>query len=97
MAPHGAGPDPAADFEPCHDCGYDLVTDEGERGCHYYTCPYLPEQLDVHCPRCNYNFLTDETEPACGTTASCDFAQDEAPERVQNVRAWVARRVASAG
>lgn len=77
------------DFTPCPTCTLDIVTGEGQRACHYYVCPYLPEELDVSCPRCSYNFITDETRPACGEPPSCDFALYEAPQRVENLGLWL--------
>ena len=76
-------------FEPCPTCAYDLATGEGERACHYYVCPYLPEELNVRCPRCNYNFVTDDIHPECGEPPRCEFAQQEAPQRVENLRIWL--------
>jgi hypothetical protein len=75
-------------FEPCADCTFDFATGEGERSCHYGTCPNLPDALDVRCPQCYYNFVTRDTVPACGESPSCDFALEEAPERVRNLTAW---------
>jgi hypothetical protein len=57
-------------FRTCEHCDYDFATDEGERGCHYYGCPSLPEELDVWCPTCLYNFMVDDGNPACGETPS---------------------------
>lgn len=75
-------------FRQCPQCGYDLLTGEGERGCHYYGCPYLPESLDVTCPTCVYNFATEDGNPECSDPPSCDFAVNVAPDRVANVREW---------
>jgi hypothetical protein len=77
-------------FDPCPECTFDLVTGEGERSCHYYTCPNLPEELDVRCPRCFFNFMARDTTPGCGERPSCDFAVHEAPQRVANLTAWQA-------
>jgi hypothetical protein len=86
-------------FEPCPQCTLDLATGEGQRSCHYYTCPYLPDALDVSCPTCLFNFMTRDTVPGCGDPPTCAFALDEAPERVANLTAWLARhgRTAPAG
>lgn len=77
-------------FEACADCEWDFVTGEGERSCHYGGCPYLPMELDVRCPQCLYNFYTGEGEPGCGAEPTCDFARDEAPQRVETLHVWMA-------
>ena len=77
-------------FTKCTHCSYDFVTGEGERTCNYGACAYLPEELDVTCPTCNHNFVTRETRRACEGGEPCDFALNEAPQRVANVRAWQA-------
>jgi ssDNA-binding Zn-finger/Zn-ribbon topoisomerase 1 len=76
-------------FRQCPSCSYDLATREGERGCHYYDCPYLPEELDVTCPRCRYNFFTDDGNPGCVDPPACKFARKEAPQRVDTLRRWL--------
>lgn len=81
---------PIPSFRRCPGCGYDLVTHEGERGCHYYACPYLPEELDTTCPVCVYDFTRQDGNAECGDPPSCEFALKEAPIRVANVRAWAA-------
>jgi hypothetical protein len=83
-------------FTQCADCTYDLLTGEGERTCHYYTCPYLPEELDVTCPTCTYNFVTRDTHRACEGGPACDFARDEAVQRMHNLRAWAERHAVTA-
>lgn len=75
-------------FRQCPQCGYDLLTREGERACHYYACPYLPEELDASCPTCMYDFVIQDGNAECGDPPSCEFALTEAPRRVANVRAW---------
>jgi hypothetical protein len=77
-------------FRTCEHCDYDFATDEGERGCHYYGCPSLPEELDVWCPTCLYNFMVDDGNPACGETPRCEFAVQVAPKRVAALRQWLA-------
>lgn len=59
----------------CPGCEYDIVTGEGERGCNWYDCPYLPEDLKVFCPHCNFNFATEEGSPRCGYPPSCKWAE----------------------
>ena len=53
------------DFTTCPHCGLDLGTGEGERGCAWGDCPYVPEELDVYCPQCRFNFVTQEGNPPC--------------------------------
>lgn len=79
-------------FQLCEHCNYDFRTDEGERGCHYYSCPGLPEELDVWCPTCRYNFMVRDGNPDCGTVPRCDFARTEAPQRVRALKAWLTLR-----
>ncbi len=76
-------------FQQCALCEYDFATDEGERACHYYECPYLPEVLDVRCPTCLYNFAVDDGNPECGDPPDCTFAREVAPERVIALRHWM--------
>ncbi|HEX9889916.1 MAG TPA: hypothetical protein VGA69_10590 [Nitriliruptorales bacterium] len=82
-------------FRPCAECEYDIRTGEGERSCHWYACPYLPEELDVFCPTCNYDFFTREGAPECGATPRCEYAVNVAPQRVANVRDWTAMQPGS--
>lgn len=54
-------------FRQCLGCGYDIATGDGESGCSWGECAYLPEELDVFCPNCRFNFLTREgTRGAAG-------------------------------
>lgn len=78
-------------FRTCSSCAYDVATGEGERTCHYYACPMLPEELNVVCPLCLYNFFTGEGSPACGEPPSCAFALDEAAERLEMLARWLER------
>jgi hypothetical protein len=78
-------------FNQCPFCTYDLATGEGDRACHYYTCPYLPDLLDVTCPECRFNFFTGEGEAGCGPDPSCEFARTEAPIRVAALTEWLER------
>ena len=80
--------DRAIAWQQCVVCSYDIRTGEGERNCHYYACPLLPEELDVFCPTCNYDFYTREGSPECGPTPRCDYARTVAPRRVATVREW---------
>jgi hypothetical protein len=81
--------DKALAFHQCPFCSYDLTTGEGERSCHYYDCPYLPDLLDVACPDCRYNFFTKEGDANCGDPPRCDFARNEAPVRVETLKKWL--------
>ncbi len=76
-------------FQVCEACNYDFRADEGERGCHYYGCPNLPEELDVWCPTCRYNFMTRDGNPECGGTPRCDHAREVAPVRVRALHQWL--------
>lgn len=77
-------------FHQCEGCGYDFLTDEGERGCHWGECPYLPEEIDVWCPTCRYDFVIEDGNPECGDPPSCRFAREVAPLRVATLKAWLA-------
>jgi hypothetical protein len=79
-------------FQTCELCSYDFRTDEGERGCHYYECPYLPDALDVWCPTCRYNFMIRDGNPECGDTPRCAFARTIAPVRVAALDEWLRSR-----
>jgi hypothetical protein len=79
-------------FQPCEGCSYDIATGEGERSCHYYGCPYLPEELDVRCPDCGYDAFTGEGAASCSDPPTCSFVRDVAPTRVATVREWMALR-----
>ncbi len=84
-------------FTQCELCNYDLMTGEGERGCHYYDCPNLPEELDVRCPICLFNFAIGDGNPDCSYPPSCDFAREVAPTRVANLVRWMAARAERLG
>ena len=77
-------------FRQCEWCSYDFRTDEGERGCHYYECPNLAEELDVWCPICRYNFMVRDGNPTCSDPPGCRFARWVAPRRVRALEAWLA-------
>jgi rubredoxin len=79
-------------FMRCELCSYDFRTDEGERSCHYYECPSLPEELDVWCPTCRYNFMVEDGNPECGDPPNCAFARTVAPARVRALNEWLAIR-----
>ena len=79
----------ARTFHQCELCAYDFAHDEGERGCHYYDCPELPEELDVWCPTCRYNFMTRDGNAECNDPPTCDFARRVAPQRVAALEAWL--------
>lgn len=79
-------------FKQCPFCEHDIATGEGERGCHYYDCPYMPEALDTRCPTCLYNFATDDLVPACGDPPTCEFALNVAPQRLEALAYWLEHR-----
>lgn len=81
--------DAALDFAQCPACQHDMATREGATDCHYFGCPYLPDELNVVCPTCHYNFYSDETVPGCGDPPTCDFARDEAPDRLAALQVWL--------
>jgi len=75
-------------FVQCPGCGYDLVTGEGQRGCSWGDCPYLPLELDVFCPNCRFNFLTLVGNTQCGHPRTCELGA-EARSHVENLRSWL--------
>lgn len=74
-------------FEKCPTCGYDIATGEGERGCQYGDCPYLPEELNVFCDDCRFDFFTGEGNPPCDDPMTCANGA-AAREHVANVKHW---------
>jgi hypothetical protein len=82
-------------FEKCPGCGLDILTGEGERGCAWGDCPYLPEELNVFCDSCRFNFFTMEGNPPCDDQMVCEHAAD-ARAHVENLRRWAAQHGASA-
>lgn len=85
------------DWQQCPTCSYDITTGEGERACHWYACPYLPEDLDVFCPRCNYDFYTGEGAPECHDPPTCRYSRQVAPRHVVAVDQWLARQEDTGG
>lgn len=77
-------------FRQCPGCRFDFSTGEGERGCSWGECPYLPEGLDVFCAYCRFNFLTMEGNPPCEDPLACDHAA-EPTSHVENLRRWTER------
>ena len=77
------------DFRTCPGCGFDLASGEGERSCHYFDCPYMPEELNVFCDVCRFDFFTMEGNPSCADPATCDYGA-VARSHVENVRRWQA-------
>ena len=75
-------------FTKCPGCGLDIGTGEGDRGCSWGECPYLPEELDVFCPGCRFNYLTLEGNPPCGDPMTCEH-RHEPLAHVENYRRWV--------
>jgi hypothetical protein len=75
------------EFRRCPHCGYDFATGEGERGCAWGDCPYLPEELNVFCAYCWFNFYTMEGNPPCPDPLTCEHGA--APRaHVENYRRW---------
>ena len=75
------------EFRQCPHCGYDLLSGDGERGCAYGDCPYMPEELDVLCEQCRFNFLTMEGNNFCEDPLKCEYAP-VALAHVENFRRW---------
>lgn len=75
-------------FRKCPGCGFDLATGDGERGCSWGACPYLPEELDVFCPNCRFNFFTMEGNSQCGRPGVCEHGA-EPRANVANLIAWL--------
>ncbi|MGH2655536.1 MAG: hypothetical protein ACRDIZ_02355 [Actinomycetota bacterium] len=84
------------DFRSCPGCGYDFATDGGQKGCHYYDCPYLPAELNVYCDQCRFNFFTGEGNAYCDDPETCAEGA-EARSNVENMRAWRAEILATSG
>ena len=74
-------------FVPCPQCGFDFGTGEGQRGCAWGDCPYLPEELNVFCPDCRFDYLTMEGNPPCADPMTCEHGI-EVRAHVENVREW---------
>jgi hypothetical protein len=75
-------------FRPCPQCNYNFGTGEGERGCSWGECPYLPEELNVFCDYCRFDFLTMEGNPPCPDPVTCEHGV-EPRSHVENVREWM--------
>jgi hypothetical protein len=75
--------------KPCPRCGLDWVTDQGNAACGWAACPYLPEELDVHCDYCRFNFYTLEGNSPCPDPMACEHAT-EPLQHVENYGHWVA-------
>lgn len=78
------------EFRQCPGCGYDFATGEGEKGCSYYECPYVPEELRAFCSTCMYDFVTGEGNPPCADPETCEQGAD-ARGKIANVRRWKAQ------
>jgi hypothetical protein len=48
------------EVEKCSRCGWDIGTGEGERGCSWGECAYLPDELGVYRERCRFNYFSLE-------------------------------------
>jgi hypothetical protein len=79
------------EFEKCTRCGWDIGTGEGERGCSWGECAYLPEELDVYCERCRFNYFSLEGNPACEDPLTCEHAPVPLAH-VENYRRWASSR-----
>ena len=77
------------EFHQCPGCSFDLGTGEGEKSCHLYDCPYLPQELDVFCPQCRFDFNTGEGNPGCENPWKCENGA-ETLAHVRNYRVWLA-------
>ena len=76
-------------FRQCPGCGFDPATGDGERGCSWGDCPYLPSELDVLCPNCRFNFFTMEGNSQCGRPGVCEHSEEQR-SNVENLRTWLA-------
>jgi hypothetical protein len=76
------------EFRQCPGCGFDIGTGEGDRGCAWGECPYLPEALDVRCENCGFNYFTQEGNPPCEDPMTCEYAAVPL-SHVENYRRWV--------
>ena len=79
------------EFDLCPHCGWDIGTGDGERGCAYGDCPYLPEALDVFCENCRFNYFTLEGDPSCEEPLTCEHAAVPL-SHVENYRQWAQAR-----
>jgi hypothetical protein len=79
------------EFDQCPHCTWNIATGEGDRGCSYGDCPYMPEELDVFCENCRFNFVTMEGNPSCEDPMACEYAPVPL-SHVENYRAWAAAR-----
>ncbi len=75
------------EFRTCPGCGLDLATGEGDRGCSWAECPYMPSDLDVYCEQCRFNFYSGEGNPPCEDPWTCECAA-EPLAHVENVKRW---------
>ncbi|MDP9297160.1 MAG: hypothetical protein M3O98_00620, partial [Actinomycetota bacterium] len=60
---------------------------EGERGCSWGECPYVPEELNVFCDYCRFDFLTMEGNSPCADPTTCEHGE-EPRSHIENVREW---------
>jgi hypothetical protein len=71
------------EFEKCAGCGWDIGTGEGDRGCAWGECAYLPQELDVFCEGCRFNYFTLQGNPEHAAVPL---------SHVDNYRRWAAAR-----
>jgi hypothetical protein len=76
------------DFTKCPTCTYNIATGEGVRGCEWGECPYLPEELEIHCAWCWFDFFTMEGNPPCEDPMTCEHGA-EPRANVPNVLRWL--------
>ena len=79
-------------FSKCPGCGFEITTGEGQRGCSWGDCPYLPEELNVFCDYCRFNFFTMEGNPPCEDPLTCEHGR-EPLEHVTNLKRWADSQV----
>ena len=72
-------------FQQCPQCRWNFLTDEGQRGCSWGDCPFLPEDLNIFCDSCRFNFFTMEGNPPCGDPENCPHGT-EPRARVEAIR-----------
>ncbi|HYU58070.1 MAG TPA: hypothetical protein VEO00_08470 [Actinomycetota bacterium] len=80
-------------FEQCPHCGWNIATNEGERGCAWGDCPYLPEELNVFCDWCRFDFATMEGNSPCDDPLTCEHGVVPRAH-VENYHRWAAAREA---
>jgi hypothetical protein len=80
------------EFRQCPHCSLGLATGEGDRGCAWGECPYLPEELDVYCEACRFNLYSMEGNPPCTDPLTCEHAASPLAH-AENYRRWMEAQV----